>query len=231
MSTPVPEPATGLAPATGFAPGARVASLAGELRLERLLGRGKSGYSWLARFATGRPCVYKRMHDEPCAYYTFDGNKVDHEQRGWQALSRAGIPMPGPLCFDPQDGYLVKAFVNGPTGCGLAADGAVDAPILGQLLDMARKAREAGLNLDWFPPNFVLEGGVLYYIDYEANPFDARWSLEEWGLYYWLNREGMAAFRRGAGMDLLEEPGRPGIPLRSGLEARVTAILAGEDAR
>lgn len=170
-------------PAT-LRPGETVPTSLGGLLLERLLGRGKSGYSWLARRPDGSACVYKHMHGEPCGYYRFEGNKVEHERHGWRLLEAAGIPMPAPLCFDPAGNHLVKGFVEGPTGCELAATGALDSTLLGQLLDMSRRAREAGLNLDWFPPNFMREGGVLYYIDYEANPFDPRWSLEQWGLYY-----------------------------------------------
>jgi hypothetical protein len=50
---------------------------------------------------------------------------------------------------------------------------------------MAELARAAGLNIDYFPTNFVVNGGLLWYIDYECNAYDDRWSFETWGRKYW----------------------------------------------
>ena len=43
----------------------------------------------------------------------------------------------------------------------------------------------AGLNIDYFPTNFILWGGVLYYVDYECNPYDAQRDFSHWGSRYW----------------------------------------------
>lgn len=43
----------------------------------------------------------------------------------------------------------------------------------------------AGLNIDYYPTNFVPYGGVLYYIDYECNPYAPQWDFEHWGMQYW----------------------------------------------
>ena len=34
---------------------------------------------------------------------------------------------------------------------------------------MAAQAQAAGLNIDYFPTNFVVRDGQLWYIDYECN--------------------------------------------------------------
>ena len=45
-----------------------------EYYLIRLLGHGKGGYSYLAETDTEQ-VVIKKIHHEPCDYYTF-GNKI-----------------------------------------------------------------------------------------------------------------------------------------------------------
>ena len=55
----------------------------------RLLGHGKGGYSYLAE-ANGHLFVAKRIHHEPCDYYSF-GNKIEAERRDYHRLQKAGI--------------------------------------------------------------------------------------------------------------------------------------------
>ena len=51
--------------------------------------------------------------------------------------------------------------------------------------EMAAQARAAGLNIDWFPTNFVARDGLIWYVDYECNEFMDAWSFENWGVKYW----------------------------------------------
>ena len=50
---------------------------------------------------------------------------------------------------------------------------------------MTQLAKNAGLNIDYFPTNFVVQSGLLYYIDYECNSYMDEWSFENWGVKYW----------------------------------------------
>ena len=50
---------------------------------------------------------------------------------------------------------------------------------------MCRVLYAAGLNIDYFPTNFVLQDGRLWYIDYECNAYDAQWDFAHWGVKYW----------------------------------------------
>ena len=58
-------------------------------------------------------------------------------------------------------------------------------PYLLQVREMAAQARAAGLNLDWFPTNFVARDGAIWYVDYECNAYMDKWSCENWGVRYW----------------------------------------------
>ena len=45
-----------------------------------------------------------------------------------------------------------------------------------------------GINIDYFPTNFVVQDGEIYYIDYECNQYMEEWSFENWGIKYWSHR-------------------------------------------
>ena len=59
--------------------------------LIKLLGKGKGGYSYLATF-NNKEVVVKKIHHEPCEYYTF-GNKIEAEYYDYQRLFKASIRM------------------------------------------------------------------------------------------------------------------------------------------
>ena len=152
-------------------------------RVLRLLGRGKGGYSYLAEKA-GQRVVVKQIHHEPCAYYAF-GDKLEAERRDYERLLSAGIRIPRMLAVDPDTERLVKEYVEGPTVFELIRDGASAEPYLAQAREMAAAAEAAGLNIDYFPTNFVLRAGLLWYVDFECNEYKAEWSFENWGVRYW----------------------------------------------
>lgn len=149
----------------------------------RLLGRGKGGYSYLAE-REGRQAVLKQIHHEPCDYYTF-GNKIEAEQRDYQRLRDAGIRIPEMLAIDAEQERIVKAYIEGPTIFDLVKDGASAAPYLPQVREMAARARTAGMNIDFFPTNFVVRDGLIWYVDYECNDYMEKWDFEHWGIKYW----------------------------------------------
>ena len=149
----------------------------------RLLGHGKGGYSWLAE-CEGRQAVVKQIHHEPCDYYTF-GNKIEAEQRDYERLRAAGIRIPRMLAVDPDAERIVKEYIDGPTVFDLVKDGTSAEPYLAQVREMAAQARDAGLNIDYFPTNFVVRDGLIWYVDYECNDYMDEWSFENWGIKYW----------------------------------------------
>ncbi len=152
-------------------------------RIIRLLGKGKGGYSYLAE-CNGKQVVLKQIHHEPCDYYSF-GNKIEAEQNDYRRLLDAGIRIPKMLDIDIENERIIKEFVDGPTVFELVKNDSSIEPYLPQVREMAALAQAAGLNIDYFPTNFVVQNGLLYYIDYECNPFMEKWSFEQWGLKYW----------------------------------------------
>ena len=149
----------------------------------RLLGHGKGGYSYLAERA-GLRVVLKQIHHEPCDYYAF-GNKIEAERRDYGRLQQAGIRIPELLDIDPDAERIVKEYIDGPTIFDLVLDGTGAEAYLGQVREMAEKAKAAGLNIDYFPTNFVVRDGLIWYVDYECNDYMEEWNFENWGIKYW----------------------------------------------
>lgn len=148
-----------------------------------LLGHGKGGYSYLAE-REGNRVVLKQIHHEPCDYYQF-GNKIEAEERDYYRLKEAGIRIPNLITIDRETERIVKEYIEGPTIMDLLkANQSADA-YLPEIREMARKAYAAGLNIDYFPTNFVAHEGLLYYIDYECNSYMEEWDFEHWGIRYW----------------------------------------------
>ncbi len=149
----------------------------------RLLGKGKGGYSYLVTDGEGQ-YVCKQIHHEPCAYYTF-GDKLAAELRDYDRLSALGLPLPKLLVVDKEHERLLKEYIHGPTACELVEHDELPQDCIAQMEDMCRTLYAAGLNIDYFPTNFILNSGKLWYIDYECNPYDAQWDFAHWGVKYW----------------------------------------------
>ena len=154
-----------------------------EYTILALLGRGKGGYSYLAE-KDGMQYVLKQIHHEPCAYYTF-GNKIASEENDYHRLLCAGIRIPKMLDIDIANERILKEYIPGPTIYQLVQADAMVPEYYHQVRHMAWQAQQAGLNIDYFPTNFVVMENMLYYVDYECNLYDPRWNFENWGNDYW----------------------------------------------
>ena len=162
--------------------------------IKRLLGHGKGGYSYLAR-CDGREVVLKQIHHEPCDYYTF-GNKIEAERNDYQRLKSAGIRIPEMLALDVENERIVKEYIAGDTVFDIVRDRGNADPYLEEVREMAARARAAGLNIDYFPTNFVVRDGLIWYVDYECNGYMDEWNFENWGIKYWSRTPEFEAYLR-----------------------------------
>ena len=129
----------------------------------RLLGKGKGGYSYLVRDGAEQ-YVLKQIHHEPCDYYQF-GDKLAAELRDYERL--------------------LKEYIEGDTVFALVRAGALPPACLDAMRAICQKLYAAGLNIDYFPTNFIPRAGTLYYVDYECNAYMEQWDFEHWGIQYW----------------------------------------------
>ncbi|MBQ7460211.1 MAG: GNAT family N-acetyltransferase [Oscillospiraceae bacterium] len=166
-----------------------------EYAVLKLLGKGKGGYSYLVEDGEAR-FVLKQIHHEPCDYYQF-GDKLRSELHDYETLSALGIPMPRLLSVDESEERILKEYVDGETVAELINAGEFDPRWLDQVHSMCALLYPAGLNIDYYPTNFVCEDGKLYYIDYECNSYMEKWDFEHWGSKYWAEKTVCRGFRDG----------------------------------
>ena len=152
-------------------------------RVIKLLGKGKGGFSYLVTDGRNK-YVLKKIHHEPCDYYTF-GDKLGAELRDYEILHSTDIPLPRLIDADKEQEHILKEYIDGETVSELLRAGKYEAQWAEQVRKMCGSLYPAGLNIDYFPTNFVLRDGTLYYIDYECNKYMEEWDFEHWGEKYW----------------------------------------------
>lgn len=158
-----------------------------QFEVVKLLGHGKGGYSYLVTDGERR-FVLKQIHHEPCSYYSF-GNKLQSEISDYRKLKSVGVNMPVLLDVDEQNERILKQFIDGDTVFDLVLQdkmqGKLQEELLFQIQALCENLKAANLNVDYFPTNFVLNRGTLYYVDYECNDYSETWNFQNWGCKYW----------------------------------------------
>lgn len=154
-----------------------------EYQVLRLLGKGKGGYSYLVTDGNNQYTI-KQIHHEPCDYYQF-GDKLASELEDYEKLTEVGIPMPKLLEVDREHERILKEYIEGDTIYTKVKQDQMEELYYHQVRAMCARLYPAGLNIDYFPTNFIPSGGVLYYIDYECNGYMEQWDFEHWGNQYW----------------------------------------------
>ena len=166
-----------------------------EFQVLKLLGKGKGGYSWLVTDGE-QEFVLKQIHHEPCSYYTF-GDKIASEIRDYKRLKEIDIPMPQMLDVDTEAERILKEYIQGDTVDRLVLEDRMEEDYYHQVRAMCQKLYAANTNIDYYPTNFVVQNGVLYYIDFECNDYMEQWDFEHWGnQYWWKSPEFLKAFEK-----------------------------------
>lgn len=154
-----------------------------EYEVVTLLGKGKGGFSYLVT-KDNTFYVLKQIHHEPCSYYTF-GNKIESEINDYQTILKTGINIPRMIDVDKKTERIIKEYVEGPMISELVEEGKLDPSYIEQVLTMQELCKKQGINIDYYPTNFIVNNGKIYYIDYECNKYDPKWDYDNWGKQYW----------------------------------------------
>ena len=80
---------------------------------------------------------------------------------------------------------ILKDYIDGKTAYELVLQNEMKPEYIEQIREMCRLLNPKGINIDYFPTNFVVQDGLLYYVDYECNQYMEEWNMENWGIKYW----------------------------------------------
>ena len=161
----------------------------------KLLGHGKGGYSYLVSDDMNNEYVLKQIHHEPCSYYTF-GNKLESEINDYNTLLKVGITIPKMYYVDYEKEIIIKEYIDGMTINQIISYDMMIDNYYNQIKTMCDILYQNNLNIDYYPTNFVVQNGVIYYIDYECNKYMDEWNYENWGKKYWYKtKEFLEAFK------------------------------------
>lgn len=93
--------------------------------------------------------------------------------------------MPLILDTDEKEETILKEYIHGDTIFSLVKNDADVTEYVEQIKQMCKKLYSNGLNIDYFPTNFVVSNELVYYVDYECSGYMDKWNFENWGsLYY-----------------------------------------------
>ena len=154
-----------------------------EYEIIKLLGKGKGGYSYLATDGKQKYTL-KQIHHEPCSYYQF-GDKIQSEINDYKRLKNIGIAMPEMLDVDVENERILKEYIEGETIFDLVLQDRMKDEYIEQVKAMCALPYPQNTNIDYFPTNFIVQNGKMYYIDYECNDYMEEWNFENWGVKYW----------------------------------------------
>ena len=154
-----------------------------EYKVIKLLGKGKGGYSYLVTDGN-KQYVLKQIHHEPCEYYNF-GDKLQSELHDYETLFNLGITMPRLIKVDTTHERILKEYIPGDTVAEELKNGHFEEEWIKQIKVITNILYKAGINIDYYPTNFVSNNKILYYIDYECNRYMDEWNFENWGIQYW----------------------------------------------
>lgn len=163
-----------------------------DYKIIKYLGRGKSAYSFLVE-RNGAYFVYKQMHQEVVDYYQFD-NKLKHELEAYKTLKKFSINIPKLISYNQEEQYLIKEYIEGMTLAEKISSGVFDIDAYLTLYAHATILESKGINIDYFPTNFIYKNKEIIYIDYEVNAYDPTWDFLHWGSIFLFHEKGFKKY-------------------------------------
>lgn len=89
------------------------------------------------------------------------------------------------IAVDIENERILKDFIDGDTIYDIILQDQMLPSYFEQLQHMCALLYAAHTNIDYFPTNFIVQNGELYYIDFECNEYMEEWDFEHWGIQYW----------------------------------------------
>ena len=153
-------------------------------KIIKLLGKGKSGYSYLVNDENNKSFVIKQIHHEPCNYYSFS-NKLESELNAYKKLKELNINIPTLYEVDINNERILKEYIEGDTIDIYVKNDKMKDEYISQIKDMCKILYINKINIDYYPTNFVIKNNKVFYIDYEINEYMDKWNFENWGIKFY----------------------------------------------
>lgn len=120
--------------------------------------------------------------------------EIDKDLYSYKRLNSLDINIPKLLGYSREENLVVKEYLKGRDVLGFIKEGTLDENIYFELLKYSELLNSDNLNIDYFPNNFILKDGKLFYINYKVFPYTEEFNLRNWGIFYWLNSRGIARY-------------------------------------
>ena len=195
------------------------------LEIVQKLERGVGNCTYLVKDDNNH-YICKHLIDLPDESPTAKDARFQTEIDSYERLRETKISIPELLEANSENHYLIKEHIEGELVSDLVSCGAMTTEIFMKAFEFSEDLKAHDINLDYFPSNFVVRKGEIYYIDYEMNAYIDEWDFTHWGIYYWLNQEGMKLFNDTNRLDLLHPDQETPKPRTLGFEHTVAELKA-----
>lgn len=151
-----------------------------------LLCKGERSYSFLVQphNIPHRRYVLKQMFYQPDVLHRV-GAYTQDEITSYRRLSELGIHVPAMMDVDFTEERIIKEYIDGPTVYSLILNDQMEDRYIEQAREINKKLAARHVGINFFPTNFVVGDGRLYYIDYECREYDPEHDFENESLVYW----------------------------------------------
>lgn len=168
------------------------------------IGRGKSAVSHLFE-RRGRKLTLKKYTDTEQNQIPFE-EALDFEILSYERLVESGVAVPKLIGYNRDSYIMVKEYIEGPVLIDFVAQDRVTEDHFQQMFAIQYKLQKRGYHVDFYPANFVLSNGRIYCIDYETHIYLEEWDFINWGIFYWLNCDGIRRFLKEGDPYLINRP-------------------------
>lgn len=154
----------------------------------------------LYEVSNGKFYLYKRDNTyvvikELKEKYDSEGEvEVDKEVFSYNRLRVLEIKTPKLLGYNRELNIVIKEYLEGENILDLIKNVEIKKENFIELLQYSETINSDNLNIDYFPANFIIKDNSLYYVNYKVFPYSEELNLRNWGIYYWLNNEGIKKF-------------------------------------
>lgn len=120
--------------------------------------------------------------------------EIDKELFSYERLKALDIYTPKLLGYNRENNIVIKEYLEGKDLLGIIRDESLTRDNYIELLRYSELLNSDNLNIDYFPANFILKEDKLYYVNYKVFPYSEELNLRNWGIYYWINNEGIKRY-------------------------------------